>query len=199
MVANNIRRKEMEAAGLASNDSDSDSDFLLRNASNFTRNNGGGPGASGDTAMVISDDEETGEEDDQEDDLDDGLNFDTQSQQATPHMEPPLPAAALTDMLQLQSPSGLVALACMNDMFGTAGIPHPLKVNVDAVRSHWNNQRCLFWLPALDHGAVNLQYIYQTMVYRINDDVSMRLAYRAWLSLGDTNALFVLIVDEASL
>ena len=99
-------------------------------------------------------------------------------------------------MIQLQSDNGLATTACLSDLCGTIDVPHPAQLHIAAVRTFWNNFRRLRHLPVIDDVFINFRYVSPHHPVFINDDASLRFAYRTWLSLCNPRVVLILFVNE---
>ena len=105
-------------------------------------------------------------------------------------------------MIKIDSPTTRhFAAACMMDLFDTIDTPEPAQVNLDSVRSYWNQYRKSIGLSTLSNDEIQFKFAWnQANVpaneWNIFDDVSLRLAYRLWLSQGNNQNPFVLFLRD---
>ena len=87
----------------------------------------------------------------------------------------------------------------MDDMFSTVNTPEPSQVYLHAIRDYWNDFMSSCDLPVIAHARLRFKYSWKDHEYHVNNEVSLRYAYKLWLKTGDTSAPFVLFVDDTNL
>ena len=109
---------------------------------------------------------------------------------------PQLVEGLFLNMIQLQSGRHGMTCGVMDDVFSTDSQPLPRQVSIGPLRLFWNNYLRSVDVAPRQRVYLNFKSPYHLPLRIINDDMSLRLAYRSWLRLGDPQETFVLIVKD---
>jgi hypothetical protein len=122
------------------------------------------------------------------------------SSQTTVHPE------ALHSLIKIQSAPGEddeVVVACMMDLFSTISTPSPPEVSLDRIKNYWTDYCQSIGSVALAVEEINFEFVVSSRNgmpsrnWSVFNDVSLRLAYRFWLSRGDIYEPFVLCLQQS--
>ncbi len=110
---------------------------------------------------------------------------------------------ALHSMLEVRSSKTrhLAVAACMMDLFNTINTPRPSDIGIDKIRAYWKQYQESVGLPVLSDKAVQFKFTWPLngmpdREWNVFEDVSLRLAYRLWLSRDDVYEPFVLLLRD---
>ena len=113
------------------------------------------------------------------------------------HLRAPGVDVLYQHMIQVESMGGEnfgIASATVTDLFNTVHLPHPLDVTIAALRTFWVDHRRRAHEPANDPTRIEFGYVMGHGLQRINNDATLRFAYRGWLSLNDPWTVWSLVV-----